>query len=180
MSSQAVTALDDDENEAAGAKKPGGKKKLLIVVGVLILLLAGAGAGLWFSGLLPAWLGRGAAHADASATAAQPAPAAPQRQPVFMDMPEIVANLNAPGRRPVFMRLRSKLEVSRPEDIAVLQNAMPRLLDLFQVYLREMRPEEMRGSIGTQRLREELMLRANLAASPARITDILFTEILVQ
>ena len=97
-----------------------------------------------------------------------------------MDMPEIVANLNAPGRRPVFMRLRAKVEVSRAEDIPVLQAAMPRLLDLFQVYLREMRPEEMRGSIGTQRLREELMLRANLAAPPARITDILFTEILVQ
>ena len=30
---------------------------------------------------------------------------------------------------------------------------MPRLLDLFQTYLREMRPEELRGSQGTYRLR---------------------------
>jgi flagellar FliL protein len=57
---------------------------------------------------------------------------------------------------------------------------MPRILDLFQTYLREMRPEELRGSAGTQRLREELLARANLAAAPARIVDVLFQEIIVQ
>jgi flagellar FliL protein len=57
---------------------------------------------------------------------------------------------------------------------------MPRLLDLFATYLREMRPEELRGSAGTHRLREELLVRANLAVAPARVTDVLFVEILVQ
>jgi flagellar FliL protein len=57
---------------------------------------------------------------------------------------------------------------------------MPRLLDLFQTYLREMRPEELRGSAGTWRLREELIARANIAIAPARVTDVLFTELLVQ
>ena len=57
---------------------------------------------------------------------------------------------------------------------------MPRLLDLYTTYLREMRPEELRGSSGTQRLREELIARANLVLAPARVNDILFTELLVQ
>ncbi len=57
---------------------------------------------------------------------------------------------------------------------------MPRLQDLFQTYLREIRPEELRGSAGTYRLREELLARGNLAVAPARITDVLFTEMLVQ
>jgi flagellar FliL protein len=57
---------------------------------------------------------------------------------------------------------------------------MPRLLDLFQTYLREMRPEELRGSAGTWRLREELIARANIAIAPARVTDVLFTELLIQ
>jgi flagellar FliL protein len=57
---------------------------------------------------------------------------------------------------------------------------MPRLQDLFQTYLREMRPEELRGSAGTYRLREELIARADIAVAPARIQDLLFTEILVQ
>jgi flagellar FliL protein len=43
-----------------------------------------------------------------------------------------------------------------------------------------MRPEELRGSAGTYRLREELLARANLAATPARVTDVLFTQMLIQ
>jgi flagellar FliL protein len=65
---------------------------------------------------------------------------------------------------------------------------MPRLLDVFQTYLREVRPDELRGSAGTQRLREELVARANIAvaqvgrgdAQQIRINDVLFLEILVQ
>jgi flagellar protein FliL len=95
-------------------------------------------------------------------------------------MPDITANLNAPGRRPVFIRLRSQIEVQGPGEAAALQAAMPRLLDLFTTYLREIRPEELRGSAGTHRLREELIARANIAAHPVRVTDVLFTEILVQ
>jgi flagellar FliL protein len=53
-------------------------------------------------------------------------------------------------------------------------------LDLFNTYLREMRPEELRGSAGTHRLREELIARASIAVAPARVTDILFVELLVQ
>ena len=57
---------------------------------------------------------------------------------------------------------------------------MPRLQDLFQTYLREMRPEELRGSAGTYRLREELIARANVAAAPAKVNDVLFTQLLIQ
>jgi flagellar FliL protein len=159
----------------AETKAGGGKKKLLLIV-LPVLLLAGGGAGLWLSGILPGLLGMGAAPAPEAAAAA---PAAP-RPPVFVEMPDITTNLNAPGRRPTFIRVRSKLEVSRPEDAAPVHAALPRLLDLFQTYLREMRPEELRGSIGTHRLREELIARANLAAAPARVTDVLFVEIIVQ
>jgi flagellar FliL protein len=114
----------------------------------------------------------------AAAAGAGPAPV--NRQPVFVAMPEITANLNAPGRRAAFIRLKSQIEVMGPQDAAALQAAMPRIVDLFTTYLREMRPEELRGSAGTHRLREELTARANIAAAPARVTDVLFTEILVQ
>ena len=102
-----------------------------------------------------------------------------------------IANADTPGfraMRPVYVKLRSKLELARAEDSALIQASMPRLLDLFQTYLREMRPEELRGSLGTQRLREELVARANIAVAQAgrgdaqqiRINDILFLELLVQ
>ncbi|MFT8245278.1 flagellar basal body-associated FliL family protein [Roseomonas sp. BN140053] len=161
-----------------GEKPKSGKRKLLLIAAPVLLLALGGGA--WFSGLLGG--GGGGGHGEAAAGGGHdaPAPQAAARAPVFFEMPEVIANLNAPGRRTSLIRLRSKLELGKPEDAAAVQQAMPRLLDLFQTYLREMRPEELRGSIGTHRLREELIARATLAAAPARVTDVLFTEILVQ
>jgi flagellar FliL protein len=159
--------------EAAGeaeAKPRGSKKKLLLLA--VPLLLVGAGAGVWFSGILSP------APPPPAEAEAEPQPV--NRQPVFVNMPDITANLNAPGRRTAFIRLRSQIEVAGAQDAATLQSAMPRLVDLFTTYLREVRPEELRGSAGTHRLREELIARANIAAAPARVTDVLFTEILVQ
>ena len=153
--------------------KGGGRKKLLLLA--LPLLLGAAGAGLWFSGMLSGLIG-GKPPAEAVAQAPAPAP----KPPVFLDLPDIVANLNVPGRRSSYIKLRAKLELARPEDVAPFQAAMPRVLDLFTTYLREMRPEELRGSAGTHRLREELVARANLAASPARVNDVLFVEMLLQ
>jgi flagellar FliL protein len=159
------------EGGAAGPPKRGGKKKLILLALPLLLVCAGAGA--YFAGLLPF-----APKAEPAAQTAETTPA--NRQPVFIAMPEIVANLNAPGRRQAFIRLRSQVEVAGQQDAAALQVAMPRIVDLFTTYLREMRPEELRGSAGTHRLREELIARANVAASPARVTNVLFTEIIVQ
>ncbi len=109
-------------------------------------------------------------------------PAAPRLAgaPIFAELPDMIANLNGGPRRTVYVKLRAKLELARAEDEAMVQAALPRLQDLFQTYLREMRPEELRSSAGTYRLREELLARANIALAPARAQDLLFTEILIQ
>jgi flagellar FliL protein len=158
----------------AAPKAKGGKKKLILIA--LPVLLIGAGAGLWFTGILPGMLGMG--HQERQA-AAEPAPP-PAPTPGFVDLPEIVSNLNAPGRRASFVRLRARLEIADGSQAGAVQAAMPRLVDLFATYLREVRPEELRGSAGSHRLREELIARASIAAAPARVTDVLFVEILVQ
>ena len=99
---------------------------------------------------------------------------------MFLEVPDLVANLNAGPRKTGFVKLRAKLELARAEDEAAVKAVMPRLVDLFQTYLREMRPEELRGSAGSYRLREELLGRANVAVAPARVVDVLFTEMLIQ
>lgn len=146
------------------------KRGKLVLLAVPVLLLA-LGGGLWFTGILPRLLG----HAPAEHAKADAPPA-----PVFLELPEIVANLDSGTRQPVFIKLKARLELARPEDLGPVNAAMPRILDLFQTYLRETRPQELRGSAGTYRLREELIGRASLAASPARVTDVLFTQVLVQ
>ncbi len=57
---------------------------------------------------------------------------------------------------------------------------MPRIVDNFQIYLRELRIEDLRGSDGIYRLREELLARVNAAVAPVKVTDVLFKEMLVQ
>ncbi len=167
------------------APKRGKRKLLLILVPVLLL---GGGAGAWFSGLLPRLLGHGGEHAAEAAAGDKAEKAGDKAEkkvveaapaPTFLELPDIVANLNA-GRRTAFIKLKAKFELSKPEDVAPVQAAMPRIIDLFQSYLREMRPEELRGTAGTYRLREELIARSNIAAHPARVLNVLFTELLVQ
>ena len=183
MSTAVTTAKPDEPEDAdAAAAKPAkaslGRKKLLLLA--LPVVLAAAGAGLWFGGILPGRFGlpkSGAAAADGRDAAAAEAKA---KQPTYVELPEMVANLNAGARRNSYVKLRVRLELSQAADDATLKAGMPRLMDLFQTYLREMRPEEMQGSAGSYRLREELIARANIALAPVHVIDVRVTEMLVQ
>jgi flagellar FliL protein len=173
----AAVAAGEDEVPA----KKGGKKKLMLLA--IPLVLAGVVAGLWFGGILPPLLGMGPKEKtkdEMTHPADQPAATAAVKPPSFVDVPELIANLNSAGKRPAFVKLKARIEVAKADDQTVVQAAMPRILDLMQTYLREMRPEELRGSAGTWRLREELIARANIAVAPAQVTDVLFTEMLIQ
>ena len=171
IAAPAAEPIKAEEEAATPEPAPkGGKRRLILIAAPVVL--AGIGAGLWFSGIAPRLLGLN--HAEPNAEAAKPTVA------IYIDLPEIVANLNSNPHRPSYVKLQARLEVTRQEDVEKVKAVMPRLQDLFQTYLREMRPEELRGSGGTYRLREELIGRANLAAAPAHISDVLFTQMLIQ
>ncbi len=201
MSSATADATDVAADPPAAK---GGKRKLLLIAAPVLLVLAVV-AGLWFTGILPPLLGMGHAgghgeeekagegkhgegkhgegHGEGKAHGAEGKKGegeAKSKGPVFIDVPEIVANLNTGARKPMYVKLLVKLELVKAEDEAGVKATMPRLLDLFQTYLREMRPEELRGSAGSYRLREELTGRANIALAPLRVQDVLFTEMLIQ
>lgn len=160
-----------DETAETSVQKKGGKGKLIMIAAPVVLLLAGAG--LWFSGILPHLLGMDK-HAEQAEGTARPL------TPSYIDIPEMVANLNNGARKQSYVKLAARIEVPTPQDAEKVKAALPRLQDLMQTYLREMRPEELRGSAGTYRLREELLARANAAVAPAKVTDVLFTQMLVQ
>ena len=163
-----MAAAATADGAPAEAGKQGGKKKLILIAAPVLLLAVGGG--LWFAGLLP-----GAAHKPSAAQAE-----ATRGLPVFVELPEMIANLNAPGHRPSYVKLKARLQLGKAEDQAAFTAAQPRVVDLFQTYLREMRPDELRSSSGTYRLREELLARANLVSAPAQVVDVLFSELLVQ
>ncbi len=143
---------------------------MLLAVPVVLIL---AGAGLWFTGILPHLLGMDKQEEHVE-EAAKPMP------PTFIDVPEMVANLNSGNRKPSYVKILARVEVPKPDDVEKVKAAMPRLQDMVQTYLREMRPEELRGSAGIYRLREEMLVRANAAVAPAKVSAVLFTQMLIQ
>jgi flagellar FliL protein len=163
-------------DEAAAPPEPTGKndgrRRLILLVAAPVAAVAVIVPALWFTGILSRLFG----HAPVGQTAGESVP----KVPIYVDLPEMVANLNSNPHRPSYVKLVARLEVTRQEDVERVKQVMPRLQDLFQTYMREMRPEELRGSAGTYRLREELIGRANLAAAPARISDVLFIQMLIQ
>lgn len=181
MTDQAAASPADLDGEGEGValgdaepEKKSGKKKLLLMIALPIVLLVAAGAGIYFSGLADSFL-KGEDHEAKSDAPAPPKPA------VFLELPEILVNLNSAGtRRTNFLKISISLEVESPADVVKLQTLMPRIVDGFQVYLRELRVEDLKGSAGMYRLREDLLRRINEAARPVKVNDVLFKEMLIQ
>jgi flagellar protein FliL len=98
---------------------------------------------------------------------------------VFFDLPDFLVNLNSSGKKSNFLKLTVSLQIEKPEDQARLQAVLPRIIDNCQIFLRELRVEDLRGSGGLYRLREELLARVN-AVAPVKVDDVLFKEMLVQ
>lgn len=161
---------DDDQVEEGGAEAAAskGKRKLIIMGGavVLVLLLAGGG---WF------FFMRG--HGKEEHAAAPP----PPKPPVFLDVPEVLVNLSSnPGERVQYLKVKVVLEVKDQPLMAQIAPTMPRVTDLFQTYLRELRAADLNGSVGLFRLKEELTRRVNAAISPNQVNAVLFKEIVIQ
>jgi flagellar FliL protein len=151
--------------EAAPASK--GKLKLIIAAVGLVVVLGGA-AGTWFFFFRH---GGEETHAEAP----------PPKPPVFIDVPDMMVNLvNAPGERVLYLRVKLVLEVKEEKQVEAIKPTMPRVTDIFQTYLRELRPTDVSGSAGLFRLKEELTRRVNAAVSPTQVNAVLFKEIVVQ
>ena len=165
----------DDEDDDDSSDKPGGKKKLLIIIAAVLLLAIGGIAAAFYTVLLHAVIDMitGEAEVEGEKEIAH-------EDLVFFPLDEIIVNLNTGGRKSSFLKIQISLELTDSDDIPRIRDVMPRIMDNFQVYLRELRIEDLKGSAGMYRLREELLSRVNAGAAPAKINDVLFKEMLVQ
>ena len=109
------------------------------------------------------------------------AEAPPPKPPSFIEVPDMLVNLvGAPGERVQYLKVKVMLEVKEEKLVEVIKPSMPRVTDIFQTYLRELRPADINGSAGLFRLKEELTKRVNLAVAPTQVSAVLFKEIVVQ
>jgi len=175
---------DQDKDAEDGGEEPDGEapvrahrlpgKKLVLFIALPILLIGLTGAGVYFSGLADSLLGVEEQEGELLSQEEDDSP------PVYYDIPDMLVNLNSSGRKTGYLKISVSVEVGSEEDVARLQTVLPRIVDSFQVYLRELRVEDLSGSAGLQRLREELLMRVSNAAAPTVVRDILFRELLIQ
>src|SRR5580704_12831675 len=158
---------------AAQDAKKAKKKKLMIIIGAVVFLLLAAGGGAGFFMLRGHDAGTEKQQADAAAESKKNAP-------VYFSLGDQLVNLSGEGKHPNFLKVKISLELADEKDLPLMEAIKPRIVDNFQVYLRELRIEDLRGSAGMYRLREELLMRVTEAAQPVRVRDVLFQEMLVQ
>lgn len=170
----------DGEGAAEGeAPKQGFVKKLLGnklilfgAIGAIVLLLGGGGA-YWF------FFAEAPKPEKVAAGEPEPLPATPPNV-TYYDMPDIIVNIQGADSAPAYLKLSVSLELDNPEEKAGITALAPRVVDQFQSYLRELRIDDLKGSAGVVRLKEELMRRINAVAAPYRVRDVLLKQMIVQ
>ncbi len=166
---------DKPEGEVAAPKKGLGKllskKMLMIAVPALLLVIGGGGAGAYFFLFKKS--------DDAHMAKAEEVPLVPPKV-AFSDMADILVNIQSADGTPAYLKLGVSLEMEDEEQKKAMEPLMPRVTDQFQAYLRELRLDDLKGSAGVLRLKEELLRRVNVAAAPYHVRDVLLKEMIVQ
>lgn len=154
--------------EATAVPAPKGKLKMIIAIAAVLVIIGGGAT--WFFFLRH---GGEDAHVEASAP--------PPKPPSYVEVPDMLVNLiGLPGERVQYLKVKLVLEVKEEKQIEAIKPSLPRVTDIFQTYLRELRPADLNGSAGLFRLKEELTRRVNAAVSPNQVSAVLFKEVVVQ
>jgi flagellar FliL protein len=175
-----ATATEGGKGEGEGEdglskKKIAGKKLVLFALLGLVLLLGGVGAALYFTGVIGGHKEAGEPTEGAAEEEAHGEKAAP----IFFELPINSINLVQRERRqPSMLQLKVVLELEKEEDRDGITAATPRIVDSFLMYMRELSADELQGTAGLERLREELRLRVNSVTAPIKIKDVLFNNMI--
>lgn len=188
---------DEPDFEAApeGAGGGGSKKKLLLIIAIPLVLVIGGGAAAYFTGLADPVLalfhkeeqtadgaeGAAAGHeAPAKAADAKAAAKAAEQPIVNYELPDMLVNIDTGTRAKSFLKIKASVELNNEADIERVVAVLPKIVDNFQVYLRELKQDDLAGAAGMYKLREELLIRINAAVRPIQVKDVLFKEFIVQ
>lgn len=167
---KAETEVDEpSEGEAPAKAKKKLPLKLIIMAAAGVLVLGGGGGGGYY------YFTRAKHDEKPKEAVVKPA--------TFVDLPDVLVNLSGSGNgndRTQYLKVKVVIELPDAELVPKIQPLMPRVMDAFQTYLRELRATDLDGSAGLYRLKEELTRRVNVAVAPNRITAVLFKEIVVQ
>ena len=163
--------VNDQADDAAPAKAaPPKKNRKPLAIGAAALLVVGGGGG------AAAWLmlGQGPAKAEEHSEEAEATPGA------YVEVPPMTVNLRSNDGKPRYLKLRFILVAGDPANEEKINEKLPLILDGFQPFLRELRPEDLSGSAAVFRLKEEMLTRASRVAGQGIVTDVLIQDLIQQ
>lgn len=169
------------ESDEFDEERPAKGKKGLILIVLMLVLLAGGGAAAYFLFFAGESSETEVEMADSEgATEGEGGTTVVPGKPVYYALPEFLVNLSSTRKQPSFLKMKVTLELASAEDQKVIEENLPRIKDMFNGYLRELRASDLTGTAGMNRLREEMLLRLNQTIAPSKANNILFEDILVQ
>jgi len=161
--------MAENEEGVAEAAAPAPKGKLKLMIAVVVVLATAVGSATWFFFFRH--------HSDEMHAEAAP----PPKPPSYVEVPDMLVNLvGLPGERVQYLKVKIVLEVKEERQVEAIKPTLPRVTDIFQTYLRELRPGDLNGSAGLFRLKEDLTRRVNAAVAPNQVSAVLFKEVVVQ
>lgn len=161
---------------AASDAKPKSKKKLIVAGAAAVLLLGGSGGAFFFLS------GGNEAHAEA---AEGEAPAGSghgteAEADSYYDVPPLVVNLRSPDGQARFLKVHLMLVRGPNTTNEAIKAKLPAILDSYQPFLRELRPEDLAGSAAVFRIKEELLVRATQVAGSGAVKEVLIQDLVQQ
>lgn len=179
-------AAEATEGLGAAEESRFSAKKIVLFIVLPLAVIGGSIGGAYHMGYLDSVLGK---ETDCSqikpgdeeyAACLEKSARGPEAPGVYIDIPPIVVNLTTTARQPRFLQIKLKVELESAADQKPFETVMPRVVDQFQTYLRELRTDDLAGSAGIYRMKIELLNRVRAAAPEVRVRDVLFQEMLVQ
>lgn len=98
----------------------------------------------------------------------------------FTTLPEILLNLRSSDGHQVFLKTTFIIESASPKIGEKIDKLKPMVVDQYQTYLRELDIDDLKGSAGIERIRQELVSRTNSLLAPDKINNVLFKQLLIQ
>jgi len=180
----ADTDNQDDEEQKSEPKKKGGKRKLIVFIGLPVLVIILVIVVAFVLGLGP--FGSSEEEEVAQENGDGKPVEVAELPPTFYELPEMRVNLNTDSNSLTYLKIKVSLELATEtpekmeENKAKLEALMPRVIDNLQVYMRELRIEDINGSAGMFRLKQEMLARVNRAVRPVGVRDILFSDFVIE
>lgn len=162
---------EETATEVPSATKGAGKKMILLSL-LGVLLLGGGGGAAWF------FMG---GHEEAPSTQEKEANAdgGHEEPGPIMELEPFLLNL-ADREELRFLKVSIKLELDRPEEKTDFQNKVPAIRDALLVLLSSKESQILRTVNGKRRVREEIMARVNGVMSKGKISNVYFTDFIIQ